>query len=325
MPSLIEALAGNFVVANLGAGGDGDYVWPTEVLPAVTLIEVDGATSPVGEQRRYHTRHRLRQIVAGSVRPREFKQRTYWGSSSLFDLAPGMVEKYNLGRLLQVEAVNPVEPVTLPELLPTLGLDHLDYLKTDLEGVDFEVLESLGPDQLGLLAVQCELRTEPLFQGEPLFFEVARYLYARGFSLVGWRQELWRPASARQAQHLDGVVAWADALFMRTPETVRARPDGADPRTLAKHVLLAGLLGKKSYGEWLLDGYQAGLPPAWQADLRRWLRPTPSYRRGWQQLCRGVVDALYVTPLWAGLRRLRRAWRPQRLSMDHVLRSDMDH
>ncbi len=321
MPALIEALAGNLVVANLGASGDGDYPWPAEILQAVTLIEIDGDDAPILSQAQYHAKHRLQQVIAGDTTPRTFKHRAHVAGSSILEPRPEQVEKYGLQAFYALRAISEVHPTTLPAILPQLQIEQIDFLKTDLEGLDLEVLQSLGSYLDNVLVVQCELRMEQFLQGEPYFFEIAQFLYAHNFELVGLKQEMWRPQSPGYGEQLDGVVAWADALFMKTPAALA----GAAPLVLAKHVLLAALLGKKSYGAWLLAGYQAALPEAWQIDLRARLRPQRSFRQGWARLKTSLEDCLYVTPLWSGWVKVKQRLKPYPPPPVHVLRSGIDH
>ena len=54
---------------------------------------------------------------------------------------------------------DPGKPVVVPDLLAERGWTDLDYLKIDIDGADFEILQSFGGrfDTLGLIAVQLEV------------------------------------------------------------------------------------------------------------------------------------------------------------------------
>lgn len=55
-----------------------------------------------------------------------------------------------------------VEVQTLPRLLADAGMDDVDLLKIDCEGMEYEVLEAMGSEGLrGIRALVCEYHPEP--------------------------------------------------------------------------------------------------------------------------------------------------------------------
>lgn len=55
-----------------------------------------------------------------------------------------------------------VQVQTLPRMLADAGMDEVDLLKIDCEGMEYEVLEAVGPEGLrGIRALVCEYHPEP--------------------------------------------------------------------------------------------------------------------------------------------------------------------
>ncbi|MBX9945526.1 MAG: FkbM family methyltransferase [Reyranella sp.] len=81
---------------------------------------------------------------------------------------------------------DPAKPVVVPGLLAARGWSDIDYLKIDIDGVDYEVLRSFDGrfESLGLLAVQLEVN----FIGsgatdEHTFHNTDRFMRRQGFDL----------------------------------------------------------------------------------------------------------------------------------------------
>lgn len=273
--NLGTSLSGSFVMVNLGAGGDSDYSLPQSILKTITLIEADAGRQPIGTSNRYHQKHTIHGIIAGSKSPRRFTMRKFWQCSSLNEPRQEMVSQYGLEDYFQVESYRDITPITLSEIIDECSVDHIDYLKTDLEGEDFDVIKSCK-DILGrILAIKCELRFQPFFRGEPYFHEVAAYLNEHDYDLIGLKPAYWKPLTAHVKNHRDGRVVYADCLFMKRMDAVRKMPADTAALAAAKQVIIAVMAGKKSYAEWLIDQYQDLFPDSWQHELRSLALPHP--------------------------------------------------
>ncbi|MBI3878694.1 MAG: FkbM family methyltransferase [Verrucomicrobia bacterium] len=272
MKTLAESLRGNFVVANLGCIGDWDYGLPAELKAALTLIEIDaggGAWTGGG----YFKKIGVNQVIGGTAGPAKFRKNTFVGSCSLLKPKFELVKAFGIERYHTMEQELDVECTTMPEVLKQNGLAHVDFLKTDLEGVDFAVVKSCEPLLDQLLAVQCELRFEPFYQGEPPYHEVAAYLHAHGFELVGMFTEYWKYDTAHRFSQSHGKPIYADCLFFRRPEVIAQWPAEARALALAKQIVIAAMVGQKNHAEQLLETQRAQLPPEWLAPLGALVRP----------------------------------------------------
>jgi hypothetical protein len=277
--NLTSALTGSFVIVNLGAGGDSDYNLPLPFLKTITLVEADGGTQRIDTSNRYHEKYTVRDIVAGNKIQRCFTLRKYWGCSSIYEPRQELIKQYGLEEYFEEEAHEDVVPTTIPEILSNHSLESIDYLKTDLEGVDFEVIKSCEGIMGRILALKCELRFQPFFHGEPFFHEVAEYLHRFDFELIGLKPAYWKPVTAHVKNHHDGRVAFVDCLFFKRPEAVRLFSKDVLPLAAAKQVIIAAMSGKKSYAEWLLEQYRDLIPKQWQGEMVSLVTPHPLSRK----------------------------------------------
>ena len=82
---------------------------------------------------------------------------------------------------------DPAKPIVVPELLAARGWTDLDYIKLDVDGADFEILQSFRDrfDGLGVIAVQLEVNFIGTEQPEDhTFHNTDRFMRAQGFDLI---------------------------------------------------------------------------------------------------------------------------------------------
>jgi hypothetical protein len=149
------------VVVKLGAGGDDYGFIPEWLRPHTMLLCLDGATSPNKSQATSSQFRRMimvKDVIAGDQSKRTFIERTWWGCSSLLEAYLPAVERFGLESYFIELGRKPVTTTTLASSLSANGLDRVDVLMTDLEGLDFEIIRSCGYLIDSTTIVQSELR-----------------------------------------------------------------------------------------------------------------------------------------------------------------------
>lgn len=243
---LEKALEGDpLVIVKLGAGGDDYRSIPPHIRRHVILVCLDAATDSRKNVAGFAQLIRVDKVIAESADQREFITRAWWGSSSLLEADPALVAKYGLENHYSIVRRTEVATMTLREILQANSLQRIDALVTDLEGMDFPVLRSLGDSLRGTLLVQSELRFEPFYQGEPPFHEVAAYMADQAFRLIDLKSERWKPVSAIRNRFRDGVATWADCLFLNE------RPLTETERI--KRAVLLFIFGQKALAAHLIE------------------------------------------------------------------------
>jgi hypothetical protein len=270
----LQQLAGELVILDLGsAHSRGLLARFPELAAAAVLVEVDAQGTTTETAHEFHRRVVLRQAVAGQAGRRLFKRRAFPEASSFLDPDPDLVRAYGLGDYFELVGTEDFECVPVAHLLAAQAIERVDLLKTDLEGLDFEVLQSAPELVRQALCVQCELRFQPFFQGEPPFHVVVAYLDGLGLDLVWLRPQVWKYATSHRSQQRRGRLVWADAVFLLRPDLVRAQAGVPVWKALAKQVILARLLGLENQAEYLYAAARSELPEVVRAELSHWLAP----------------------------------------------------
>jgi len=167
MIETIKQLKGDFVVLDLGSAHSvGILRKMPNVMEAITLIEIDLHSNAAESPTDYFKRIKLKKAVAGKRGKRVFKQRKFPDCSSFLVPRPELIRAYGLEDYFVEMAAIEIECEPITELLLQEGVKRVDLLKTDLEGLDYEVLASDRELVSQALCVQSELRFQPFFQGE---------------------------------------------------------------------------------------------------------------------------------------------------------------
>ncbi len=275
----MKQLAGDFAVLDLGSAHTAGILKKLPELNAITIIEIDALQGEDSGPAAPANRISLRKAVAGSAGKRVFKQRKFPQASSILEPKWELVKAYGLQDYFTQVSARELDCDTIGSLLRQSGVKRVDLFKTDLEGMDYEVLKS-APEFVGeALCVQSELRFQPFYEGEPSFHEVAAYLSGLGMELVALRPAVWKYATPNRAIERDGRVVWADTIFFMGASAITAR-FGADTwKPFAKQILLARLLELSNFAEHLFEEASARFPEVVRRELAAFVRPSFSLSR----------------------------------------------
>jgi len=283
-------LTESLVVLDLGSAESLDL--PRQLRGLITLIEIDALGGSYREDRGYLKRIALKKAVSGSAGKRVFYKRAWAPCSSLLDADPEVALSFGHEGYIRIVDSSEVECETLTALLDQEGIGRVDLFKTDLEGLDFEVLSS-APDLLSRsLVVQSELRFQPFYLGEPHFHDVAAYLTDKGFELISMKPEVWKYPTTNSAVHRDGRLVWADTIFFLSPQNVRKVFKESAPAAFTKQIVMAKMMGLNNYAEFLYERVRDELPEAAKKELEDYLRPALNFQNSLSRL----VNFVFALP-----------------------------
>jgi FkbM family methyltransferase len=124
---------------------------------------------------------------------------------------------------------------TLDDLLGGSG-KPCDFIKLDLEGGELAVLEGARATLGSCLGLHIEVSFQPIRDTQPLFGDVAGFLAAQGIEFIDFVTLLrW----GRDAFDGLGQTVFADALFLRAPESLIKSLQGTPVATRTARVYLA--------------------------------------------------------------------------------------
>ncbi len=225
----------------------------------------------------------LPQAIGGQTGKRTLYRPRFGNSSTLLPPNAKIGEAFDKPQFFTVEETTEVDVVRLDDALDRFDIRNPDYLKLDVEGAEFEILEGASQTLSMLSAIRVEVCFVEVRQGQRLGMEVGHYLEGLGFRLMHmadpapWRIHGYRahPAVSREPiRYSRGQLVHADFLFMRDPDLF------ADAAQRVRGAFIAMAYGFFDHAERLLSDpetcalLQAGdgavnLPEALDAASRR--------------------------------------------------------
>ena len=267
MRALAEALEGNFTFVNLGCIGDPDLPLPKDLRRTLTVVEID-AEGDSCKHEAYGRRIQIRSVVSDREGPHAFRRNRFVGCCSLLEPDEKLISQYGLERYYDLIERATVDCTTIPSIQKEYGLRSVDMLKLDLEGMDFRILKTCEPLLGKILFIKTELRFQPFYETEPFFWEVCGYLSKFGYEVFDIEHiDRWKYKTSRRKRQLKGRAVWGDFVFVLRPEVFLNSKCDAQIM-LAKQILIAAMLGRKNFAEFLLDHYSQILPGSWRKELQ---------------------------------------------------------
>jgi len=182
------------------------------------------------------------------------------GLSSVFEPNRAFLDQFpDAGRFDITERAQ-VDATTLDELVASSpDIRDVDFLKVDTQGSELYVLEGAGRTlATRATGVEVEVEFNPIYTDQPLFGDVDRLLRAAGFQLFDLRPVYWKRAAGTTVGGPRGQLVWADALYFKTADGLRAVLSAADPaRRRAKVLKAISIAALYGYYDYALEVAQA--------------------------------------------------------------------
>lgn len=169
----------------------------------------------------------LPHAIGGQSGTRTLYRPRFGNSSTLLQPNTAIGDAFDKRQFFDVQETMQVDVVRLDDALEQFDVRNPDYLKLDVEGAEFEILEGASKALSTLSAIRVEVCFVEVRHGQRLGMEVGSYLESLGFRLMQvvepapWRVHGYRvhPAVSREPiRYSRGQLVHADFLFMRDPE-----------------------------------------------------------------------------------------------------------
>jgi FkbM family methyltransferase len=227
--------------------------------------------------------------------------------SSLYRPIDDIVDRHPRLEPQRLAARQQIELTTLDSWCQHHGVDRVDYMKLDTQGSELDVLRGATRTLERVLVVQTEVEFNRMYEAQPLFGDVDRFLRDHGFvlwqleNLSHHRQRGARSSLRRCTEFFDWDVAqfsrrpgqlfWADALFVRA-EVARPRPATEWPEGV-RHACVTAALGLDDLAGLTLDLHHRDLEGGARETVEtvRALLPEPDHETEWLTTLIGPIAA----------------------------------
>lgn len=139
-------------------------------------------------------------------------------TSSLYEPLNETIDVFsNLGELMRVEKRIDIETKRLDDLLALTGA--ADFIKLDIQGSELMALENAEATLATVSVIQCEVEFVELYQDQPLFADVDKFLRSQGFCFLKFAYLMGRPykplTSNGNPNKAISQTLWGDAIYVK--------------------------------------------------------------------------------------------------------------
>jgi FkbM family methyltransferase len=157
-----------------------------------------------------------------------------------------------LGRFPEVERFEIEKTValkvdTLDNALRGNKIENVDFMKLDTQGSELSILEGATRVLQGVFGLEIEVEFVELYQDQALFGEVDRFVRKRGFELFDLRPNYWKRKVCPDLGGIKGQLVFADALYLRTVDSVISFADSNMQTKILKSIALSVVFGYFDY------------------------------------------------------------------------------
>ncbi|MBN1548050.1 MAG: FkbM family methyltransferase [Syntrophaceae bacterium] len=212
------------------------------------------------------------------------------GCSSLLRANMQFAKEYGRDDYYILEDVISLKSARLDDVAIEHSFAKADYIKIDVQGAEMEVFES-GRNliQDSVMVIRAEVAFMSLYEGQPLFSDIDRYLREKGYSFIDFcEMHRWRTITKVKHPYLchgavpysKGRLAHADVLYMKNHMLYSDR-DEEGVRKLLNLAMLAmcyeqldmarAIFEREGVREYLRANYQMGNADAIVGSYSRYL------------------------------------------------------
>jgi len=168
----------------------------------------------------------LPHAIGGDDGTRTLYRPRFGNSSTILPPIAEVGEAFDKRQFFDVKETMQVDVVRLDDAMRDFDIQRPDYLKLDVEGAEYEILEGASDTLSKLSALRVEVSFIELREGQRLAMEVGHFLEGKGFRLMSMPElNPWRvrgyvahPAVSREPiRYSRGQLVHGDFLFMRDP------------------------------------------------------------------------------------------------------------
>ena len=289
---LIEALPGDFTLTlvDVGSAGGLNKRW-RPFAPLLSSVLFDPREpAATGQFGRGETR--VYPVALGEKAGEADLYLTALPNMSSF-LRPDPVQFARFGKKERDAAVISTERVPIETLGELARQDSFraDVLKVDTQGSELLVLKGAGEALKSTLLAEIEVSFFRRYADQPLFADIEAFMAGRGFELIDLlKLKRYRSSNSLSIRNAgvpkgerSGRVAYGDAIFLRSRETILSAAKADQGASLLRAVVALVAYGKTDMAAQLIDEGAALLEPAQTAAIRNALKSLPASGRlgGW--------------------------------------------
>ncbi|MCO4781181.1 MAG: FkbM family methyltransferase [Candidatus Cloacimonetes bacterium] len=166
--------------------------------------------------------------LGGKTEKRNFYNTRHPMCSSLYKPNDKLLQLYNGMDVVDLETIEPIETIGLDEFVNQNNIGDIDFIKMDIQGAELEVLQGGEASLHSVCAILSEVEFIPLYENQPLFGEICKYLNDHDISFhhfLGIAGRALKPLILNNNVNHPSQHMWSDAFFIKDLTKVEKMKD----------------------------------------------------------------------------------------------------
>ncbi len=171
--------------------------------------------------------------------------------SSIYEPNTSFLDNYNNSERFDVVKKIDISLTTIDLIASEYNIE-MDYMKLDTQGYELEILKGARNSLRKTIMLEVEIEYSEMYKGQPLFFDVVKYLDEIGFQLLDLSKVYWRSKKSKLFYNTKGRLVFGDALFIKK-DLINTKVPLKDLKTFYKLFTLLLIYGYFESAEDILE------------------------------------------------------------------------
>ncbi len=148
--------------------------------------------------------------------------------TSLYKPNEKLISLYNNLDFAYLKNETEIETITLDNFISKNSLDNLDFIKIDTQGSELDIFNGGKNSLKNVVKIICEVEFVPIYEDQPLFGDVNKFLNENGFmfnKFLGLSGRALKPLILNKDLNKASQHMWSDAVFIKNIEVIQNLSD----------------------------------------------------------------------------------------------------
>ncbi len=148
--------------------------------------------------------------------------------TSLYKPNEKLISLYNNLDFAYLKNETEIETITLDNFISKNSIDNLDFIKIDTQGSELDIFNGGKNSLKNVVKIICEVEFVPIYEDQPLFGDVNKFLNENGFmfnKFLGLSGRSLKPLILNKDLNKASQHMWSDAVFIKNIEVIQNLSD----------------------------------------------------------------------------------------------------
>ena len=144
--------------------------------------------------------------------------------TSLYKPNEKLISLYNNLDFAYLKNETEIETITLDNFISKNSIDNLDFIKIDTQGSELDIFNGGKNSLKNVIKIICEVEFVPMYEDQPLFGDVNKFLNENGFmfnKFLGLSGRSLKPLILNKDLNKASQHMWSDAVFIKNIEVIQ--------------------------------------------------------------------------------------------------------